>query len=561
MRINTSYLSNNIQKNETENLRENKSERNTEEKSPKSVNYRANFFPFSFKGNAPEIKNAYFITPNGDNIPVEKISDNGSYLIDKDYETEVIYGKEALKYLSKTNLFDYDTQIIFPKKAHGKLTINKKTIDIHENGGILISGGTNAKVSTDKGYPFIIVTKNKPDWYDKFANNTGKENIQNKFFEIMTNNAHSYNGEFKTDILLPDNLKDDVFLRNMGIDKYNTTDLLSELTKNKDKLEDKDKEKIDFLNNLIKKSEENLLLQRDEKGYYRFTKSYNTKYCASYLKENGYSDYEINTLLPVLELTRNLRMQTVVSRHNEETEIPTETINKMKEYGILYNNKKNTEQIFWKKSYENESALRKDLEDNHFAIEEIENIIYNWKKSLMTGFDLSGLQFINSDIAVYNLKDKVNNWTLEETNWITNSTALANTKGEAPTTGVSIVQANENKIYDIDELRKGEELHSHPDFSDKHQTELYLITSGTAIMNIVKDGKTELLKLKEGDLAVIQPGVQHCINSVKGEYEQIVVQIPSAFQYGFGFKQKVNPPEDYKKEELLLKAKNELEKE
>ena len=53
----------------------------------------------------------------------------------------------------------------------------------------------------------------------------------------------------------------------------------------------------------------------------------------------------------------------------------------------------------------------------------------------------------------------------------------------------------------------------------------------------------------------------HSSNStltILGEYEHIVAQVPSAFQYGFGFKSIVEPPEDYDKEALEDKARQEL---
>ena len=75
----------------------------------------------------------------------------------------------------------------------------------------------------------------------------------------------------------------------------------------------------------------------------------------------------------------------------------------------------------------------------------------------------------------------------------------------------------------------------------------------------MKNGKSGVQILKEGDLAVVGPGVLHCINSILGDYEHIVVQVPSAFQYGFDFKQTVKPPSDYDEDKLKLEAKIELE--
>ena len=105
----------------------------------------------------------------------------------------------------------------------------------------------------------------------------------------------------------------------------------------------------------------------------------------------------------------------------------------------------------------------------------------------------------------------------------------------------------------------------HPNLEEKRQTEIYMVTSGAAALNIVRNGKSQVKILKEGDLAVVGPGVAHCINSIIGEYEHIVAQVPSAFQYGFGFKAIVTPPDDYDTDLLqkeafdaLIEAKNSI---
>ena len=44
-----------------------------------------------------------------------------------------------------------------------------------------------------------------------------------------------------------------------------------------------------------------------------------------------------------------------------------------------------------------------------------------------------------------------------------------------------------------------------------------------------------------------------------GEYEQIVTQLPSAFQYGFGFKKTVDLPQGYDQKALEKEAFEKLE--
>jgi len=38
-------------------------------------------------------------------------------------------------------------------------------------------------------------------------------------------------------------------------------------------------------------------------------------------------------------------------------------------------------------------------------------------------------------------------------------------------------------------------------------------------------------------MTIINPGVVHSIMGIKGEYEHLVCQVPSAFQYGFMLKE------------------------
>ena len=59
---------------------------------------------------------------------------------------------------------------------------------------------------------------------------------------------------------------------------------------------------------------------------------------------------------------------------------------------------------------------------------------------------------------------------------------------------------------------------------------------------------------------MVGPGVAHCVNSIMGEYEHIVAQLPSAFQYGFGFKSTVEPPSDYNKEALENQLMEKMER-
>ena len=165
----------------------------------------------------------------------------------------------------------------------------------------------------------------------------------------------------------------------------------------------------------------------------------------------------------------------------------------------------------------------------------------------------------------YNFKiqeqdNNINNCDVKS-NYITVPSGLrsyVNFRGNAPSVGTSIVQANRTEPTPMSKLRKGEHLHTHPGFPDKSQTEIYMITSGSAALTVVRDGVPQIKVLREGEMAVIPPDTPHCVNSVMGEYEQVVSQVPSAFHYGLAFKQNYDLPYGYSEQVLEEQAGKEL---
>ena len=62
-------------------------------------------------------------------------------------------------------------------------------------------------------------------------------------------------------------------------------------------------------------------------------------------------------------------------------------------------------------------------------------------------------------------------------------------------------------------------------------------------------------------MAIIPPDTPHCVTSVKGNYEHLVAQVPSAFQYGFRCKRNLSFEKfDCSREELISKSIKENEK-
>ena len=473
----------------------------------------------NFTGNAPQITKATVVTTDAEDIVLEKTK-NGGYIVEPETQTELIYGNDATKFLNKTNKFEYDTQITFPKKATGTLFIDGKEIKIKENSTVLLNKGTDAKVSVDKGYPQILMTKNDYAWYKKHSNDLHQEqSLMDKFKELISKNSHTYNGEFKSNLFSNDENKN---------------------------------------NALVEKLKNTGLVKDERSGYLRFKQYPVWKYQKEQLKNKGFNDEEIETIKPVYEQVRQTRQDTKLTIKGKPNGMSQETINKLKNCAILFDSKNHLEDIYWKTNFESEQHLREALNDNGIHDIEQETVVTAWKMNNKIGYDVTGLKFINDNAAVYCLDDKVNNWSMEKSCWLTNSTELSCRKNDAPTIGTSIVQADKNEPTPMSKLRKGEHLHTHPGTKDKSQTELYVVTSGSAALTVVRNGVPQIKVLREGEMAVIPPNTPHCVNSVMGEYEQVVSQIPSAFQYGLSFKENYELPQGYTEEALEEQARKEL---
>lgn len=518
---------------------------------------RANFAPLSFRGNLDEIKDAYILTGEAEDVPLLVTKENNSYVIDFDSQTEVIYGKDAYSYLKDRDYFQYDTQIIFPKKASGRLISKEgKIIPLPENSAVLINAKSNSKVEINKGYPVVVVSKKDYDWYERYSKDAKDEVIRNKFLELIYYNSHLYNAHFTPNSFLPPELREQSFLETVGIDKYKSrNNLIDDLYERRTALSDKEREQVDFAKELMEKMKSDGLIHGVQDGYFGFNITYTPHYVPQYLKGKGYDNVQISSIMNVYNQAWRAHCSSRFSFKNPAKDYPRELIAKLKEHKILHNNKKYADEfIYWREVFANEADIWSRLKQESFSDDEIKIVVENWKKYNLTGYDLSGLKYIDSVCAVYDFDTKLNNWTQEGTNWITNSTAPSSTDGTAPFVGISMVQNAEPKVIQMSSIRSEEKLHAHPNLEEKRQSEIYIITSGAAALNIVKDGKSKVKILKEGDLAVVAPGVMHSINSIAGEYEHVVLQVPSAFQYGFSFKQIVEPPQDYDEDKLTNEA-------
>jgi len=472
----------------------------------------------NFTGNAPAVTKATIVSTGDDDIVIPK-TENGGYIVEPETQTEFIYGNDAKNFLNKTEKFEYDTQITFPIKAKGVLIIDGKEIKVKENSTVLLNKGTDAKVRVESGYPQILMSKKDYPWYCKHGRNDENVDLKNKFNELIYLNSHSYNGEFRPKLF--------------GKEEHEN-------------------------NYLTAKLRDNGFIEDTKDGFIKFEHYPTWDYQKEQLSKKGFNDWDLNAIEPVYKQVRQTKLDAKVTLRTSTHGMTKETVQKLKDADIVFNNKKHTENMFWKKNYESEWELR-DLLNQRTDIrdKEQESVINAWKFENKAGYDVTGLKFINNNAAIYSFEDKVNNWNQEKSCWLTNSTALGSLKG-SPSIGTSIVQADRKDPTPMSQLRKGEHLHTHPGTKEKSQTEIYMITSGSAALTVVRNGKPQIKILREGELAVIPPKTPHCVNSVMGEYEQVVSQIPSCFQYGFGFKENMDMPFGYTEEQMIEEARKEL---
>ena len=156
-------------------------------------------------------------------------------------------------------------------------------------------------------------------------------------------------------------------------------------------------------------------------------------------------------------------------------------------------------------------------------------------------YDTTGLVFRAPGVSAYARSDKTNLWSHEPSEWMLTSGCLG-----APAVGLSSI-ASEGPLprpVDFRAIRPNETLHSHPQQDQEGVSEAYVVTGGSAALLAVQGGKPYLHLLHAGDLAVVPPGLAHCLLAASGDYEHLVVQTPSTFQYGLRFKRDLEFPVD-----------------
>lgn len=520
-------------------------------------------------GHAKGIKRALFLTSKG-NIPIEANKD-GSYTLNKETNTKAYYGKPAFDFLSKTEKYENETQVVFPKGSKGKMIKDGKEIEIGENRAILITKGTKIKIEADRklNSPYVLTTEKDYEWFERYNENSLK------YDEAVYYGSHAYNADFSPNILLDSSLKNNAYLEKLGITINNVDDwnnILYSLNDRIDKLTPNEQANVKFVKKLMDKLWAADLLEKTPGEHIRFKKRYSPKFEEQVLKSAFLNDDEISAIMPIYKQTRSVKMHTKIALRQNASSYEPDLIEKMKEKGLIYNNKKDKAHIYWKKTYGNDWEISQALKKAEFSDEEAKKIKEAWKKENFAVFDLSGLEYIDKDIALYYLDEKINNWTQQKTNWVTDSICASSINGVSPHLGVSLVQWNKPGFQHMTEVRVGEALHKHPNEDKLKQFEVYLITEGKGALRVINDeeeakkelrgeineNKKGIMILKPGDLIVLEPGVHHCVHSLMGNYEHVCTQVPSVFHYGEQFK--IIVPDNYEPKAVTEAAKEMLTK-
>lgn len=472
----------------------------------------------SFQGNtANSINKANSITESGEAKLVKR--PDGGYLVDKNTGTVIYYGIDAKNLLERTSYFDKETEIISQSDGslsisvfENKLTTEKKSFLFSEPGAVLIEANTPAKIKVEKGNPLVITTERKPNWYEKAGpNGIHKEHFNN----LIKNNYHIFNGHV-----------------------YKTA----------------------FDKNDLKKLINKEILKTVDDNYVQFVNFDSSDTLKNKLAKLGFSGEQVEKISDTWVKTKERKLHGYENGVVKRDIFKKDTLEKLISSNILETPFQEEDNLFWK-SYYTEEELIKKLNKAGILNTEQKDVVDVWKNTTRSGYDDSGLAWSADGVTVYLHKEKLNLWNQNPSDWIVSSDSWS--KNKPFVAGVSRICPKDiySKPTPFKTVRAEESLHSHPKKADKQQSEVYLITQGTAAILTMQNGKPKISVLNKGDMTVVNPGVAHSIMGIKGEYEHLVCQVPSVFQYGPMFKEP-RKYEDYSitEEEAINMALKELNK-
>ncbi|HPZ06748.1 MAG TPA: hypothetical protein PL110_01425 [Candidatus Eremiobacteraeota bacterium] len=431
---------------------------------------------------------------------------DGGHLVEEETGTVAYYGDTAKKLLKKTTFFPDETIVTIPSSGSIRVTVNGQSLSFSEAGSILLGAGTEAKVEILKGEPLVTTTEKPPSWYKKHKPGGEHQAGFDKITEINKHlfACHTIKSRFKENQL--EKLLAGGIVKNV---------------KNNDK-------------------------------YIEWASFSTQEELQSKLKESGFSTKDMEDISSLWYQTIKRKLQSMESGHVDKNKFRRETLKKLLQSGILREFSLKGNEAFWT-SFSTEQEMRSKLSAGSIFGSEAEEVLSVWRKTTKSGYDNTGLAWDKGKVVAYLLNNKINIWNEQATEWIVNSTAYAG-ENEPFTVGVSNVIAKKELSEPVafKSIRPGESLHRHPQTDDKKQTECYLVTGGRAALLTIHDGKPHISILQTGDMAVINPGITHCVLAVDGPYEHLVFQVPSAFQYGLIFKDNQNYSDHSVTEEEIL---------
>ncbi|MCE1245185.1 MAG: hypothetical protein LWY06_00930 [Firmicutes bacterium] len=440
--------------------------------------------------------------------PMEKQAD-GSYLIDEETGAKAFVGENAKQFLKNTTHFDKETEVIIPTGTTVDTTHERECLSVAEPGAIMIGAGSDAKVKVHEGNVLVTQIDRAPSWYQKVK---PEGEMKAEFDRIVDRNQRLFSCAAAKSRFSPEDLNT---MMSVGVisqdDKYPDSVKWDSSITSSEKLESR----------LIAAGMSGEAVEKNSKIWYNTIKRKLYATSSGHAHKSSFSEDQLQKLIDAKIVKPN-------------------TIDKIN--------------VYWTQ-YTNEQGLRGKLDEAGIHGQEADSVVDVWKKTNRSGYDNTGLTWDKGKVVAYLLREKQNIWNEQNTEWIVNSTEYAG-KNEPFTVGASEVKST--RIYSepapFHDIRPSEKIHRHPVRDGKKQTESYLVTSGEAALLTIRDGQPTLTFMKQGDMAVISPGIAHCVLAMNGDYEHICFQVPSAFQYGFLFKDELNYESFNTDEKVLLDA-------
>jgi hypothetical protein len=456
---------------------------------PSSSTLPSTLFQVDAKGKAGNQGETSVYCFTSDGVQTLARQSDGGILVDGETKTVAYYGDAAKMLLERTSDFDRETEVILP--SHCALTVDHQgeRLSISEPGAILIGPGANVQVAAE-GNPLVIQTEKPPSWYTKMGPN----------------------GEHKDDF-----------------------DAIASLNRRLLRcLTNKSIFKVNDLNQLL--SCGILLPDKDDRRFVAWAPFKTHDELISKLIEAGFKGNSIDEIDKIWEKALRRKLYGLEIGHFPRKRLTREQLKKLTSHGVIKDNGGSDKRVYWTE-IANEEHIKVRIASAGLKGKDFDDVLDIWRATTKSGYDNTGLCWDKGKVLAYILRDKQNVWNEQDTEWIVNSTEYAG-DNKPFTVGVSTVAAKKTCIEPVDfkELRPGEGLHQHPVRDDKRQTEAYLVTGGTAAILTLCKGKPQITYLNAGDMAVINPGVTHAVIAADGPYEHLCFQIPSAFQYGFLFK-------------------------